>query len=203
MPASVLEYDSREIIAWGRDIFSVEKKEALWEWVPHWFDHSMKKIDMRQDILGIYGILALLSWFFSAPLIRYGMVYLLIPVCLCAQYCLNMRKGKLLIKAAIMVVLIPVGVSYLGSIQSLQYQSLIMQDDYEWNLTEEMELAPGVKVWIPAEGDQCSADVFPCVPYRKMVERVELRGTTLKDGFRIKPEYCSLHLNAYGDEWTE
>lgn len=162
-----------------------------------------KKTDMRQDILGIYGILALLSWFFSAPLIRYGMVYLLIPICLCAQYCLNMRKGNLLIKAAIMVVLIPVGVSYLGSIQSLQYQSLIMQDDYEWNLTEEMELAPGVKVWIPAEGDQCSADVFPCVPYRKMVERVELRGTTLKDGFRIKPEYCSLHLNAYGDEWTE
>ena len=52
-------------------------------------------------------------------------------------------------------------------------------------MTTNRELKAGIKVWLPTEGGQSSADVFPCVPYGAMLDKIELRGDGLKEGFRM------------------
>lgn len=79
MPASVLTYDSREIMVWGRRVFEVEQYgKPIWEWFPKWFMETSpfivtlgiigtigcvismfikvknRKGDIKRDILGIY-----------------------------------------------------------------------------------------------------------------------------------------------------
>ena len=89
----------------------------------------------------------------------------------------------------------------MASIEEIGDRQRIRQEDYEWRLTTNRELKDGIKVWLPIEGDQSSADVFPCVPYGAMLDKIELRGDSLKEGFRMKAECKDMHLNEYGYEW--
>lgn len=229
MPASVLTYDSREIMVWGRRVFEVEQYgKPIWEWFPKWFMETSpfivtlgiigtigcvismfikvknRKGDIKRDILGIYGVVAIIAWLFSAPLIRYGMVYVLIPVCICIADLMERdgnKKFVIALNILLMLVLIPTGAGYMASIEEIGDRQRIRQEDYEWRLTTNRELKDGIKVWLPIEGDQSSADVFPCVPYGAMLDKIELRGDSLKEGFRMKAEYKDMHLNEYGYEW--
>ena len=229
MPASVLTYDSREIVVWGRRVFDVAAYEKpIWKWFPTWFLNSSpgiivvgavgvigwimlftirlireKKFDIKKDILGIYGIIAVISWLFSAPLIRYGMVYLMIPGCMVLGYIIEKTtvKWEKLINIILLIYLIPTVSIYVAKIDDIKDSPTYFQEDYEWKLTVNSEIHSGVRIWFPAEGDQSSADVFPCVPYRAMVEKLELRGESLETGFRMKDEYQGLHINEYGYEW--
>lgn len=229
MPASVLTYDSREIMVWGRRVFEVEQYgKPIWEWFPKWFMETSpfivtlgiigtigcvismfikvknRKGDIKRDILGIYGVVAIIAWLFSAPLIRYGMVYVLIPVCICIADLMERdgnKKFVIALNILLMLVLIPTGAGYMASIEEIGDRQRIRQEDYEWRLTTNRELKAGIKVWLPTEGDQSSADVFPCVPYGAMLDKIELRGDSLKEGFRMKAEYKDMHLNEYGYEW--
>ena len=195
MPASVLTHDSREVIVWGRNVFNVEDYAMpIWKWFSEWFMNNSpvlisigliaeglvlislikklitKKMDLRLDMIAIYSFVSLVFWISSAPLMRYGMVYLMIPICLCISRCLN---GKRALYEILLMLIIPTVASFLGNICNIGEKPYIWQEDYVWKLTEKVELENGISVWFPAEGDQCSADVFPCVPYRNMVERLE------------------------------
>lgn len=223
MPASVLTHDSREVIVWGRNVFNVEDYAMpIWKWFSEWFMNNSpvlisigliaeglvlislikklitKKMDLRLDMIAIYSFVSLVFWISSAPLMRYGMVYLMIPICLCISRCLN---GKRALYEILLMLIIPTVASFLGNICNIGEKPYIWQEDYVWKLTEKVELENGISVWFPAEGDQCSADVFPCVPYRNMVERLELRGQGFENGFRIKEEYRELHIQGDGNEW--
>lgn len=223
MPASVLTHDSREVIVWGRNVFNVEDYAMpIWKWFSEWFMNNSpvlisigliaeglvlislikklitKKMDLRLDMIAIYSFVSLVFWISSAPLMRYGMVYLMIPICLCISGCLN---GKRALYEILLMLIIPTVASFLGNICNIGEKPYIWQEDYVWKLTEKVELENGISVWFPAEGDQCSADVFPCVPYRNMVERLELRGQGFENGFRIKEEYRELHIQGDGNEW--
>lgn len=220
MPASVLTHDSREVIVWGRNVFNVEDYAMpIWKWFSEWFMNNSpvlisigliaeglvlislikklitKKMDLRLDMIAIYSFVSLVFWISSAPLMRYGMVYLMIPICLCISRCLN---GKRALYEILLMLIIPTVASFLGNICNIGEKPYIWQEDYVWKLTEKVELENGISVWFPAEGDQCSADVFPCVPYRNMVERLELRGQGFENGFRIKEEYRELHIQGMG-----
>lgn len=223
MPASVLTHDSREVIVWGRNVFNVEDYAMpIWKWFSEWFMNNSpvlisigliaeglvlislikklitKKMDLRLDMIAIYSFVSLVFWISSVPLMRYGMVYLMIPICLCISRCLN---GKRALYEILLMLIIPTVASFLGNICNIGEKPYIWQEDYVWKLTEKVELENGISVWFPAEGDQCSADVFPCVPYRNMVERLELRGQGFENGFRIKEEYRELHIQGDGNEW--
>lgn len=69
--------------------------------------------------------------------------------------------------------LVPILSIYICSWDKLMVylKSLVMQADYEWKLTDSMEIADGIRVWYPV------------------------------DGFRMKAAYRNSHLNAYGNEW--
>lgn len=229
MPTSVLVYDSREIMVWGKGIFQVkEYGTPIWEWFPKWFMETSpfiitlgiagtigcmsilftnikrKNIDVKRDILKVYSVVSIITWLLSAPLIRYGMVYLLIPVCIClAEYMHQGRKKKVttIYNIILMIVLIPIGAGYLANIEDIGNQPLIKQEDYEWKETKSIELENGIKIWVPVNGDQSSQDVFPCVPYEGMIEKIQMRGKELSYGFKIKEKYKNLHMNEYGNEW--
>lgn len=230
MPVSVLTYDNMEIMVWGRKIKDVLGFEMpIYEWFPIWFKsqdnfkiliiwsfvaafivfvcRSMtiireKRIDLGKDILVGYSMIALLTWIFSAPLMRYGMVYLLVPICLLGELIIEKHRTDKCddkVKMAILCLIFPLISIYVAQIENID--RWIMQENYEWILTKENEIGEGIKVWTPVEGDQSSYDVFPCVPYEKMIERIEVRGESYGEGFRIKEECKDMNINAYGEEW--
>lgn len=58
---------------------------------------------------------------------------------------------------------------------------VIMQENYAWRLTDSFEIADGIRIWYPVEGDQSTYDVFPCAPYVNMIEKLEIRGDNIAD----------------------
>lgn len=231
MPESVVTFDAREIMLWGRGIKNpYQSATPIWEWFPAWFQDvprfivvvgfgsaialgiaviygfaAGKKQDIRRNVLFGYSILALFAWLFSAPLIRFGIVYLLIPICGVVWMMLERKKDceRLQVSARYIITLlmIPMFCIYLSSWGNVESLPKGMQENYQWHLTNTVEIADGVNVWYPAEGDLGSYDVFPCVPYKGMIEKVKMRGESMRDGFRIKEEYADKRINGAGFEW--
>lgn len=231
MPASVGTYDAREIMVWGRGLNDVHLYEQpFWEWFPGWYEKvpkvvttmgflsgiilvlylcynaiKRKQTDVRYNLLFLYSIVALITWLFSAPLFRYGMVYLLIPICAVAWMILKWGKNSLRLQYGVrllaVLLMVPALSIYVSSWGGVKGYPILMQDNYEWKLTNSLETADGIRVWYPVEGDQGSYDVFPCVPFVNMVTKLELRGDDLRNGFRIKEEYANIRLNECGMEW--
>ena len=97
---------------------------------------------------------------------------MLIPVCICIADLMERdgnKKFVIALNILLMLVLIPTGAGYMASIEEIGDRQRIRQEDYEWRLTTNRELKDGIKVWLPIEGDQSSADVFPCVPYLSLI----------------------------------
>lgn len=232
MPASVCTYDAMEIMVWGRDLKNVALYDlSIKQWFPIWLEGNniplialglaggigiiirifrdivkRKRIDVRYGILFLYSLASLLMWLFSAPLLRYGMAYLLILICEAAHLVLEHHKlqsasRQYRMRWLLTAILVPAYCVYISSWGSVNGAPVWMQANYVWKLTDSMEIGDGVRVWYPVEGDQSSYDVFPCAPYVSMIKKLELRGEGLADGFRIKPEYGDLRLTGYGTEW--
>lgn len=234
MPVAVLTFDSREIMAYGRGLNNAALYETPFKvWFPHWFSTNSgwqtliiagllstllvaghllykivrsKKIDIRKDLFYIYSIAGLLIWIFTAPLLRYGVIYLFIPICelvmiVVVKTELAPNKLQTISEITAIVVLVPWLGVFAGKWEELKKDPWLWQIGYDWVQTEKIDLLDNVDIWFPIEGDQGSYDVFPCVPYKNMVEKVELRGDDMSDGFRIKKEFMELNLNEYGTEW--
>lgn len=230
MPTSVLTYDSREIMVWGRGTLDVATFDMkIREWFPIWFQQQKwkgliivgllafvamiilriikflreKKIYGAWDILFCYSVVALVVWLSSAPLMRYGMVYLLLPICLCGRGMLETIKKSIkiqkYIRVAVPILLLPFMIIYVARIGNVS--SWYRQENYAWNLTQEKEIEKGIKIWLTEGSDQSSFDVFPCIPYGGVLDRIELRGETLEEGFKVKDIYKDLKLKNDGNEW--
>lgn len=231
MPASVCTYDAREIIVWARKLMKVDLFELpIWEWFPVWFEKLPKvftvsgllsgiiliiylcfhigkrrKLDIKYNLLFGYSIVALITWLFSAPNIRYGMVFLLIPVCEVVWIILEWGKNNMILQYSVRILavllLMPILSIYISSWGNIGNYPNLMQENYLSMSTDSIEIADEIYVYHPIEGDQSSYDVFPCAPYINMVQKIEMRGNSLADGFCMKEEYRNLHLNEYGTEW--
>ena len=220
MPASVLNYDKKEIIVWGRGLKDVSLYElSVWEWLPTWLQSnskfynilfggaiaalmvlvymivkSIKKNEWQKAIMCSVAIVSFVFWFFTAPLIRYGLIYSLILISLVWGFLYTEHK-KALIKGAVFCLLLPFWVIYLDVFDADFVWK--RQGDYEWRDNIEYQIED-VKVWVPKDGDQIGYAVFPSTPYKKIVSVVELRGDSLEDGFRIKEEWKDRITDGYG-----
>lgn len=226
MLPSILTYDSREIMVWGRKIRDVKLfKEPFWRWVGNWYNSesilfklliilgfaaaliiliqllkNMSKTGKAQmNLLIITCLAGLFLWFFTAPLMRYGSVYVMLPICIVLSDIYKKRKlGKG--NTLVIMVMIPVLSIMIAKINNIGEMPFFYQEDYEWKADIELKWE-GISIWLPAEGDQISYAQFPSTPYSKILDAIELRGNDLKEGFRVKPDYRELHLNEYGNEW--
>lgn len=226
MLPSILEYDKQEIAVWGRKIEDVARYyEPIYKWVGVWFKaqsafekcltitgmfsivivvglgiYKLFKKQYADAMLYIMPIIGLALWFFSAPLLRYGSAFLLLPTCIVLERAYH--KVKMPVKCLCLLVLIPLLGTYVARITQIDNVDLIKQDDYKHYATYEVNLN-GVTIWIPEEGDQTGYWAFPSSPHIELMSIIELRGTDIADGFKVKEEFEDSVLKSDGYEWVQ
>lgn len=214
IPKGMAEYDAREIQVYGRGFSDVERYgEPIMDWLPEWIRNldtvnkaflalallgvilllllavyaiCKKKKDMV-DFLHVAGTLAVcfLFWLFSAPLIRYGCVFLwLLPVLVWGY--LYLKISPQLDRFKIYFILLAVFGAYKLSAFGIEVYKgasaryLICQKDYENFETIGYELH-GVTFYYPVSGDRVGYRDFPSAPQK--AEDIFL-GDTIEDGFK-------------------
>lgn len=214
IPKGVAEYDAKEIKVWGRGYSDVTAyEEPISSWLPGWiraldmtnriflilaaaglviflimllYALIRKKKDMA-DYLHVTGVLAacFLFWLCSAPLIRYGCVFLwLTPVLIWGYVYLRISpqtdRYRLYLAALVIVISYKMGAFGMEVAESATGEYLVLQKDYENYETIPCEVS-GYTFYYPAEGDRTGYEAFPSMPVKR---EVFLRGDELKDGFK-------------------
>lgn len=226
MLPSILDYDKMEIVVWGRSVKQVELYyQPVYTWIAEWYkaqsllDQGLiilggisipivlgicfKKIHEKNYadlILCFVSLVGLITWFFSAPLLRYGEIYLLLIIAIVAERIYV--RYQTVTKAAYLLIMIPGFIIYMNQISYLSEASMVEQEDYGYYSTYEADLN-GVTIWLPNEGDQVGYSVFPSTPYEQLLNIIELRGDELKDGFRVKEEYQEMVMKSDGYVWEQ
>lgn len=214
IPKGMAEYDAREIQVWGRGFSDVKRYgEAVTDWLPEWVSSldGTNKIFLAMALggvlllifLAIYAIVkrkkdmmdflhtggtltvCFLFWLFSAPLIRYGCVFLWLSPVLVWGY-LYLKISPHLDRFKIYYILILVfGLYKLSAFGMEVYRGataryLIRQKDYENFETTAYELH-GITFYYPVSGDQVGYRDFPSAPLK--AEDIFL-GDTIEEGFK-------------------
>ena len=214
IPKGMADYDAKEIQVWGRGFHDVERyDDSLLEWLPQWIaslDGSnkvflalavsgaallvmlaayglvKKKRDMI-DFLHIAGTITacFLFWLLSAPLIRYGCVFLWMSPVIVWGY-VYLKISPHLDRFKIYFILLALFGAYKLAAFSRETVGnatagyLINQKDYENFDTVAYELH-GYTFYYPKEGDRTGYADFPASPVK--AEDI-FRGETIEDGFK-------------------
>ena len=132
-------------------------------------------------------------WFFSAPLIRYGVVYVwLVPAVILGRLVIlgfnKLEEAPKLIIMKVFTAILLLWLSYKAIFlvvdDSGRYNPvyLVKQQDYGEYETKEFELN-GVKIYFPATGDQIGYYPFPAATH-DLTGEVELLGSVIEEGFK-------------------
>nr|WP_155832310.1 hypothetical protein [Butyrivibrio sp. MC2013] len=132
--------------------------------------------------------IALFFWLFSAPLARYGPVYLWLPLVLILGRSINaihyvagpVKNSRRILLMLLGCFLIWKMTAFtINDIQGTDLSYLVCQQDYASFDTEYVEEG-GVRLYYAAEGDRTGYEPFPSTPYRP---NVSLMGDDLSSGF--------------------
>lgn len=216
IPKGIADYDAKEIQVWGRRIYDVSKfEEPIFVWFSTWFSHltAVDKIFVSAGIVSVFILpvvaiivmikkkrnmydwllvasaidLSFIMWLFSAPLIRYGCVYVWLAATVTfGGLSLYLIKNKNIWK--ILYVAIGLMACYklfafvkeLGTAYENSYY--IRQKDYDNYEVQSYEI-DGNMFYYPVEGDRTGYEAFPSSPART---KIILRGKDLSDGFSDK-----------------
>lgn len=225
MPEFTLLYDKNEIKAWGMGLNDFARYNAPFrEWFPVWREGlngmevrevfslpitvaaslgislyrtaKTKQADWLCVVLTMLAIIIL--WFDSAPLLRYGGIFLLLFPCFLIGTVLESLNSKIrTIQIPLIVVLTLVVYNSYPTIRTLLRNDLdnkIVGKDYEEIECREIPMGSEL-FYIPVEGDQAGYYAFPSTPYEARLNVIEMRGGTLKEGFRIKKEYQNYFMS--------
>lgn len=126
-------------------------------------------------------IICLVFWLFTAPLIRYGAVFLyLLPMYLIGTS-LECMKYQI-IAVTIMVIL---GTYYISPLirvgLDMKWPYPVVCAYYDLRDCEVIEISR-LHMYIPKDGDQAGYYAFPSIPYKSVLESIELRGNSLFRG---------------------
>lgn len=214
IPKGMADYDSKEIQVFGRGYTDVTRYEEPFSmWFPNWFE-SLSATDSLFLILAVSGIFIFLAfliyallfkkkdmvdslhvmgtfivcflfWLFSAPLIRYGCVFLWLSAVLPWGYLygrLSPHTDRFRLAA---LVLLGISVYKLAAFgtevgENASADHLIWQKDYENFETESYELH-GYTFYYPKQGDRTGYQDFPAAPLKA---GDIFRGSSIRDGFK-------------------
>ena len=158
-----------------------------------------KKIRADVVIFYITVFVNIALWFFTAPFIRYGLAFLmLLPLCAAMDLAENIFKGKAFLRLAMVAIAVVCfgnwTLQYLkvdkerfvDHVKDPYYVTPIPFADSE---TDEVDMN-GVIVYNTVHEDEEINSYYncPCSCYNDMINRSELIGTTLKEGFKPKKE---------------
>lgn len=225
MLAYALDFDRYEIRAWGQYLNDVNRFNANFsEWFPVW-KHELtiplriifylnipciiatviigvirmiKYKDINFIIMIFAAVASLLLWFTGAPLIRYGMCYIIILPLFLLGYVMshfkkNFNKYAILVFVGVASYQLHPIVSSAANIQPhIKYNAYYNTFECETMSFDDIE------IYYPVEGDRAGYNSFPSTPYIRRLELIEMRGPSLKDGFKIKEEFKDQFITTYG-----
>lgn len=214
IPKGMAEYDAKEIQVWGRGFNDVSRyDDSLMKWLPEWVENldASNKVFLVFAVIGvalfiltaIYGIIkkkrdmtdflhiagtitiCFLFWLLSAPLIRYGCVFLwLSPVLVWGNAYLkispHLDRFKIYLILLLFFGVYKFGVFGIEVYKNATLEYLICQKDYE-NFETESYLLHGYTFYYPKEGDRVGYQDFPASPVK--AEDI-FRGETIEEGFK-------------------
>lgn len=154
-----------------------------------------------QNLCVVIVIIAnLLLWFWGAPLIRYGLPFMFIlPLYMIGSIVCRINKRVSVEKAAGYLIIILV-ICCNCSLANYAYKK-VQEDnvdlkrpaDYIECAYEEHELN-GKIIYVPTATDQIGYYAFPSAAYPNMLGLIEMRGDSIKDGFRIQEQYKGAYI---------
>lgn len=214
IPKGMADYDAKEIQVWGRGFSDVGRyDEPIGQWMPEWASSldsinkvflllalpgmiifvilcvyfAIKRSKETADFLIVSGTMAVsfLFWLTSAPLLRYGCVYLWVfPVLMWGFIYLKVSprfdRYKLLWAVLFLLGCYKAGAFVYETVSSASSEYLVHQKDYESFETVSYELH-GYTFYYPAQGDRTGYKDFPASPVK--AEDI-FRGETIEEGFR-------------------
>jgi len=225
MPEEILKADRNEIIAWGRGNYDVSRNgEYIWQWIGQWF----AEINILWKILFVISILSmtyiiiclirnsvirratpymnliiwafcgLLFWLMTAPLPRYGTIYMISLPCIAIDMWLKSHSSEkaveLLVKNSAKIkcaLCYGVGILYIlvfivyTHMLSIEHIGILYQQDYQNRETYAISDS-GIDIYVPTSGDQTGYEPFPTAPYPGSAQNIVLRGDKIEDGFKNK-----------------
>lgn len=229
MPASVVSSDSLEIKAWGRGMTAYEQYNAsIREWLPLWYGklsagyrialwssvccivltivYTVRCIRERKDLdklTLLWTCLAgLISWFGTAPLIRYGLEYLLLLPAFFTGIVVEYKFRREIAYIAILFLFCFSGKSLHRVIEIQGLPPVKRPVEYTYCEVQEGKLE-GITFYVGAGTDQVGYHYFPSTTHLIKLERIELRTGQLEDGFRVKEEYRNVNLLNSGEVLPE
>ncbi len=225
MPEYTVNRDRNEIMAWGRELKDVNKIDyPIWDWFPIWFQEltgvqralfllnvllivivicfvvrEFQKKRFEMAYVCCVAILGLAMWFFSAPLMRYGRAYLYILPAIVFGLAIERLRGSekafKLISAGFVVWFIFLCNQYL---KNQEYVRIDSPEDYPSYSVTEHVISNGISIYTAEGDDRTGYEPFPAIPYAAVLDKIELRGDSLGNGFRIREEYRHTKLSNYG-----
>jgi hypothetical protein len=185
---AILIYFIVAIIGSGRRVSDEFKGKKV-------FEISRRSMLNSGDFLMIAGtmILCLIFWFFSAPLVRYGVVYIYMTAAIVLGRVLlavynrlgrSIRSWTFNIAIALMVIwTIYKGVNLvLDDIDRFNAKYFLTQQDYGKYEVSECEV-DGVTIYYPTSGDQVGYYPFPSATHDVSSE-IEFLGESIQDGIK-------------------
>ena len=207
IPYSYVETDINNIISYGRLLNDPDKAGLpLNEWFPVWFTEIgifykfLFIIDMAsvtviiietvimimkkpyEVFLALSLIVGFAGWMLSAPLVRYGSIFMIIlPV---AAFSLSdirySGQAAALLMAAF--ILLAFGKS-VYKYDNHKFGDLLFPADYREAPEEGFDMGNGVTIFYPTAGEYPGYDLFPSVPEESWIYGLHMMGDDLKDGF--------------------
>ena len=223
-------WDAKEVKSWGQGVCDAYLSPTFREWFEIWINRQsnankclffasiiisvllvvisivnyIKEKDLRKPVLSVTVLGMLIYWFAGAPLMRYGIVFTIIPVLIFVGLLFSMlqsRLKKITIISTLFIIcimgirIIPFVLHVINfriSSDIVYYQ--VGHEPFEFTKAE----LEGVDIYIPENSDRIGNCAFPSTPYINNLELIELRGNDLSDGFRIKNDYKNACFNTYG-----
>lgn len=223
-------WDAKEVRSWGQGVCDASLSPTFREWFEIWINRQsnankcllfasiiisvllvvisivnyIKEKDLRKPVLSLTVLGMLIYWFAGAPLMRYGIVFTIIPVLIFVGLLFSMlqsRFKKITIISTLFIICI-MGIRifpFVSHVINFRISSDIVyyqvgHEPFEFTKAE----LDRVDIYIPENGDRIGNRAFPSTPYINNLELIELRGYDLSDGFRIKKDYKNACFNTYG-----
>ena len=174
-----------KVVRTGRGVNDVSGRNNV-------FKLSERRTVALKDFVFFEAVLyiSLMYWMFSAPLIRYGCIYLWIPgIVLLGQFAvyiynrLNLSGNSAVFKVicAVMVVFLFYKTAMIirDDVPRFRAEYLLVQQEYGHYELRQKEIE-GLTFYYPSEGDRTGYDSFPAVP---VPEGFKPMGKRLQDGY--------------------
>lgn len=230
MARSVVDYDKIEIAQYGRNMYNVTKENTpFFKWFPIWWNgqkiwlkvlfvlniililsgsimeficvRKNKKWDGDRVLFWMTTVAMLLFWIITAPLERYGMLFLLLIPSQIAGYLSEKLSFKWKRILYITVNLFLVGYTLENSIENIVLNrneiSLKRPAYYIYRECEEVEWED-MPMYIAEENCYCGYYFLPATPYENILNYIEMRGKSIKDGYRPRKEMADIMFNNSG-----